>query len=375
MIVFLTLIYVAILFVLIRAKIVPNTKPVWGTTGVWIVLLTVFLFFPMQWGAPSGPVRVMTRVVQIVPNVAGQVVEVVAEPNVPLVEGDVLFRIDTVPFQLSLDLAEANLVRVLTQSKQDSDTLASAQAGLRQAIAAQTLAQSRYDDDKALVDSGTYAENRLEVRISNLDQAAAAVDTARSSVTRAETELGAVMPNGKVAKVAEAETTLEQARWNLDQTVVRAPGNGFVTNLALSVGQRVVSLPFAPAMAFVDTSEAGPVVQIHQIYLRHIKPGQQVEIAVKTLPGKLISGTVDRIVPAVSGGQAQVSGSIAAATPVASEPFFVRLAIDNPEDSVFLQPGAVGTAAIYTDSVGATHVIRKVMMRMNSILNFINPVL
>ena len=62
------------------------------------------------------------------------------------------------------------------------------------------------------MDSGTYSESRLERRVSDLDQASAAVDSARASITRAEAELGAVMPNGKIAKVVEAETGLEQAR-------------------------------------------------------------------------------------------------------------------------------------------------------------------
>jgi multidrug resistance efflux pump len=375
MIVFLTLIYVAVLFVLIRVKILPDTKATWATTGVWMLLLLIFLFIPMQWGAPSGPVRIMTRVVQIVPNVAGQVVEIVAEPNVPMKQGDILFRIDPVPFQQVVDIAEANLVRVQAQSKQDLEALKTAQASVRQATAQEDLAQSRYDDDKKLVDSGTYSENRLELRNSNLDQASAALDSALASVTRAEAELGAVMPDGRVAKMAEAETSLEQARWNLDQTIVRAPGDGYLTNMALAVGQRVVSFPTAPAMVFVDTAEAVPVAQIHQIYLRHIEPGQKVEIAMKTRPGKLIFGTVDRVFPAVSGGQAQVSGSIAGAAQVASEPFLVRINYDDPEDAVFMPPGSVGIVAVYTESVGATHVIRKVMMRMTAILNYLNPML
>ena len=375
MIVFLTLIYVAVLFVLIRAKILPDTKATWATTGIWMVLLLIFILIPMQWGAPSGPVRIMTRVVQIVPNVAGQVVEIVAKPNTPMKKGDVLFRIDPIPFKQAVDIAKANLVRVQAQSKQDLDALQTAQASLRQATAQKNLAQLRYNDDKKLVDAGTYSQNRLDRRISDLDQASGAVDSSNASVTRAETELGAVMPDGQSAKVAEAATTLEQALWNLDQTIVRAPGNGYATNLALSVGQRVVTLPFAPAMAFVDTAESGPVAQIHQIYLRHIKPGQKVEIAMKTRPGKLIFGTVDRVIPAVSGGQAQVSGSIAAAMQISPEPFLVRINTDEPEDVLLMEPGSVGTVAIYTESVGATHVIRKVMIRMTAILNYLNPAL
>lgn len=375
MIVFLTLLYVALLFILIRAKILPDTKATWATTGVWIVVLFIFLFIPMQWGAPSGPVRILTRVVQIVPNVGGQVIEVTAQPNTQMKKGDVLFRIDPVPFQHALDLAQANLVRVKAQSQQDEEGLKSAQASLRQASARQTLAQARHDDDKKLVESGAYSENRLDARLSELDQAIAAVDSANAAVTQAETELGAVMADGKIAKVAEAETRLEQAQWNLDQTVIRAPMDGYVTNMALAAGQRVATLPLAPAMAFVDTSDFGPVAQIHQIYVRHIKPGQHVEIAMKTHPGKLIFGTVQSVVPAVSGGQVQVSGNIASPVEVAPEPFIVRLNVDNVDDDVFMQPGSVGTVAIYTERVGATHVIRKVMIRMTAILNYLNPAL
>ncbi|MEP2531022.1 biotin/lipoyl-binding protein [Shimia sp.] len=375
MIIFLALIYVAVLYVLIRAKILPDSKVTWASTGVWIVLLLIFLFIPMQWGAPSGPARVLTRVVQVVPNVSGQVIEIAAEPNVPMQQGDVLFRIDPVPFQQAVDIAQATLVQTQARAKQDQDSLKTAEAGLRQAVAQVTLAQSRFDDDQKLVDSGVYSENRLERRQSDLDQAQAGVESAEASVRLAETELGAVMPDGKIAKVAEAESRLEQAEWDLEQTVVRAPGDGYATNMALAVGQRVVNLPLAPSMAFVDTSESTAVAQIHQIYLRHIEPGQQVEIAMKTRPGELIMATVDQLVPAVSGGQAQVSGAIAGSQQYGAEPFMVRLTPVHPEDTAFLRPGAVGTVAIYTESAGATHIIRKVMMRMSAILNYLNPAL
>lgn len=375
MIIVLTLPYCALLFVLIRLGILPNSKATWGTTGGWILLLLIFLFIPMQWGAPSGSARVMTRVVQIVPNVSGQVIEVAAEPNQPMQKGDVLFRLDPLPFQHSVDLAEATLVRVQTQSKQDIEVLEDAKANLRRTIAGAELAQSRYDDDAQLVESGVYSANRLEKRKSDLDQAQALVDSARTAVSRAEAEVGAVMPDGELAKVAEAIAQLDQARWNLEQTVVYAPGPGFATNVAVAAGQRAVSIPLAPTMAYVDTSEVMLIAQIHQIYLRHIKPGQPIEITMKRLPGLVFSGTVDQIVPAVSGGQAMVGGMVAPASQVLSEPFHVRINLDDPKLMAEFDPGSVGMVAIYTNSASATHIIRKVTVRLTAILNFINPAL
>ena len=373
MIVFLTLIYVVVLFVLVKFKVLPNSKATWLSTIGWMVILLIFLFIPMQWGAPSGPVKVLTRAVPIVPNVAGQVVEVVAEPNVPMQEGDVLFRIDPEPFEIAVERAQATVSRVEAQIRQDRENLASARAQLRQAIARRDLAQSRFDDDSQLVESGTISENRLETRQSDLDAAQGSVDQAQAAVSRAEVELDALTPDGVVAKLAEAQAALDQAQWNLEETIVRAPTEGFVTNLAITEGQRVVSLPFAPAGVFVDTAEKALVVQVHQIYLRHLQPGQPAEIAFKIRPGELVTGTVDTIFDISSQGQAQVTGTVFQAGEIVSEPFIVTIIPDDPDILETIPPGAAGLAAMYTESVAATHVIRKVIIRMNSILNYIRP--
>ena len=60
----------------------------------------------MGWGAPQGPALVVRNSVQIVPNVAGEVIEVPVDPNKPLKAGDVLFRIDPVPYKAQVDASE-----------------------------------------------------------------------------------------------------------------------------------------------------------------------------------------------------------------------------------------------------------------------------
>ncbi len=373
MIVFLTLAYVAILFVLVKLKVLPNSKTTWLSTIVWMIVLLIFLFIPMQWGAPSGPIKVLTRAVSIVPNVNGEVIEVVAKPNEPLQEGDVLFLIDPEPYKIAVQQTQATVARVEAQIRQDRESLASAEAQLRQAIAQRNLAQARFEDDRQLVQSGAISENRLETRQSNLDTAQGAVDQAQAAVSRAQVELDALTPDGVVAKLAEAQAALAQAQWNLEQTTVSAPSNGFVTNLAITEGQRVVPFPFSPAGVFVDTSEKAIIVEIHQIYLRHLKPGQPVEMTFKTRPGVLLTGTVETILDVASQGQAQVTGSVYQAGQIVSEPFIVTITPDDPDLLDAIPPGAAGIAAIYTESAGATHVIRKVVIRMNAILNYIRP--
>ncbi len=313
MIAFLTLIYVALLFLLIKLGKLPNSKTVWLTVIPYEVILVMGLFIPMQWGAPTGSARVMTYSVAIVPNVSGQVSEVPAQANVPLQKGDILFRIDSTQYQAALDGLKAQL----------------------------RLAQTRESQARQLVAQDAGSVYELQTYEAQIDGLNAQIDA---------------------------------AMYSLRETTVRAPADGYVTNVVLRPGARVSSFPIAPAMAFIDTSETGVVAQIHQIYTRYIEAGQEAEVTFKTMPGKVFPATVMYLVPATAQGQAAVSG--AAVQPLASMtpgPFMVRLKMDDPDIEARLMPGALGEVAIYTQHTKATHLIRRVMIRMNAILNYISP--
>ncbi len=176
------------------------------------------------------------------------------------------------------------------------------------------------------------------------------------------------------AQVLGLQAQLDAAEYNLRETVVRAPSEGFVTNLALRPGMRASNFPFYRAMAFVDTAESDLVAQIQQIYARYIEPGQEVEIAFKGLPGHVYNGTVKFLIPATAQGQVQVTG--AAVQPQASippGPFSVRIIVDDPELTKLPPPGAVAQVAIYTSKTRVAHVIRRVMIRMTAIMNYFVP--
>ncbi|MBL4599341.1 MAG: HlyD family secretion protein [Rhizobiaceae bacterium] len=314
MIVFLTLIYVGVLALLVKMKIVPNKPGTWLSIIAWVVVLFVALFIPMQWGAPAGPVRILTYSVQIIPNVSGPVSKVIVEPNQPMKKGSILFEIDDTLFKSSVSAIKAQL-EYQEKRLQQFKKLASSNAGTR-----------------------------------------FQVEETQAQVDRLKAEFAA-------------------AEWNLQETVIRAPSDGFVTTLALRPGQRVTNMPFMPAMTFIDTSKKLVGAQIHQIYLRHLKVGQPVEIAFKAVPGRVFSGKVETVIEVSSQGQVVISGTVMPTQQVQAEPFFVRIELDEDPMLKQLKPGMVGTTAIYTESVGATHIIRKVMIRMEAIINYVNPML
>jgi multidrug resistance efflux pump len=312
MIVFLLNVYLVILFLLVWLKIVPFNL-FWKISPLLVLLvLMVGLFIPMGWGAPWGQVVVGRQSVQIVPDVAGEVIEVAAAPNTPLKANDVLFRIDPVPFRAQVDALEAQL----------------AFSKLRH----QQMTQLQHGD------------------------AGRAFDVQQRD-----------------AEVKQLLAQLAGAKWNLEKTVVRAPADGYVTNVALRKGARVSSLPLAPVMAFIDTSETLLAVTVPQIYARYIAPGQPVELTFKYLPGEIFTGRVETVLQAIASGQVQPSGYAVAPKDVASAPFVVRIGLDDTKLAKRLPAGSTGDAAIYTEHVKAAHVIRRVMLRMTAILNYINP--
>ena len=312
MIVFLLLVYLTILYFLVRFKIVPFNL-FWKISPVLVfLLLLVGLFIPMNWGAPQGPMLVMRHSVPIVPNVAGEVTEVPVEANTPLKAGDVLFRIDPVPFQAQVDALKAQLKLQETRLAQMTELQATG--------------------------SG---------RAFNVEQRQAAVD--------------------------QLKAQLKAAQWNLDKTVVRAPADGYVTNLALRKGARVATLPLSPVMAFIDTSDTIIGVEIQQIAARYIKPGQPVEMAFKFMPGKIHTGRVQAVLQAVESGQTRASGTAVAPPAVTAVPVVVRVVLDDKEFAKRLPAGSIGKAAIFTDHVKMAHVIRKVILRQYAILNYVNP--
>jgi multidrug resistance efflux pump len=312
MIVAMLCVYLVLLFALVRLHVI-RFNLFWKVSPfIVLLLLNLGLFIPMGWGAPQGPVLVVRNSVAIVPDVAGEVVDVPVEANKPLRAGDVLFRIDPVPFEAQVKAIEAQLK-----------------------LSATRLAQMTQLFER---DSGRGFD--VEQRQSEVDQ---------------------------------LKAQLEGAKWNLDKTVVRAPADGYVTNVALRKGARVTNLPLAPVMAFIDTSASIVGVEIAQIDARYIEPGQPVEATFKFKPGQVYSGKVESVLQAVATGQVQASGLAVTPKSIASVPFVVRVRLDDAELVQRLPAGSTGDAAIYTEHVKLAHVIRKVLLRQIAITNYVNP--
>jgi multidrug resistance efflux pump len=142
----------------------------------------------------------------------------------------------------------------------------------------------------------------------------------------------------------------------------------------LRPGSFAVPLPAMPAMTFVE-EEFMVVAFFHQNELHQVKPGDDAEIILRTLPGEVIKAKVDSIVWAQGQGQSPMSNNLpqtGLATPIGDR-FPVKLLVEAKHRDVFLAAGAQGDAAIYTERLEMIHILRKVIMRIGTKVNYLIP--
>jgi multidrug resistance efflux pump len=362
----------------IVSQVIVITIPIIGLT-LLILLLNIV--------APSShDIRVINYVVPINPPVRGLVTEVPIEPNRPIKKGDVLFKIDPTPYQISVKNYEAQLAQLQVQlvtaeaSARNLGEQVKSATGEKEAVASKLqLAQKRAEQYKELAESGAgnqFDYEQAQADVANLQGQLASLV---ASETQAQEKLSAKTPEGEQdevanakAQIARAEAQLADAKWELSQTTYYAPANGTVVALTLRPGAMAVPLPMSPAMNFVE-DEQWIIAIYHQNEVRKIKPGQEAEVAFEMYPGRIVKCKVDSIMWATAQGQLPI-GSMNAAGGVAPIPPYclaVRLLTDGKDQDLFLAAGAHGAGAVFTDSGEPIHILRKVIVRVGAKLDWL----
>jgi len=321
------------------------------------------------------------------------------EPNRLVKKGDVLFRIDPTPYELKVRSLKAQLANSVASSHELTEQIVGAggkvtesrggilqaQSKIREVQSKLDLAQMRVAQNRELVKTGAGDKFTMERAEADLRELEAQLDNARSQLAQSRaTEVQALAnerqlqqrSEGKFeneyAPVAAIRAQLENAKWELSQTTVTAPTTGYAINVQLRPGSFTTAFPITPAMTFVE--EKYQVIALyHQNELQLVKPGDEAEFALNTYPGRIIKAHVDSIVWAQ--GQGQIANSTQLPTtaygPMPAGRFPVRLSVDDKDKDLFLPAGAVGDGAIYTDHVEAIQIIRKVIVRVGTKLDYL----
>jgi multidrug resistance efflux pump len=352
-----------------------------------IFALTALILFLNIVAPSSSDVRVINYVVQVVPRVAGRVIEVPVEANRPVKKGDVLFRIDPVPFQQELRALEAKLPELTAKldtarayQRELEEQLKSARSTRTAVSARLALAERREKQTAELASTGAGSVFDREQAETEAASLRAELASATATMAQVEQKLSARTDEDQLSEVAQAQAAIEQLRaqiveatWQLEQTTVYAPADGSVINLQLRVGSYAANLPMAPVMSFVE-KEQWVMAMYAQNELRYVAPGNEAEIALKVMPNRIIKCKVDSVVWASSTGQLPIGGMLPGQNvtqPVPPGKIAVRLRPVGADQTTFLAMGAQGQGAIYTERGALIHIIRKVIIRVGTKLDWL----
>ena len=313
----LILTYTAICIVIFKVFNIPLTKWTVPTAVLGGVVLIGTLIFVMNYNHPYSEIgREYFVTTPIVPAVSGTVVEVPVDPAVDLQQGDVLFKLDPIPFQNRVSSLTAQIVLAREDAERATTLLKSRNISQRDAEAAYT-------------------------RLENL--------------------------NGQ----------LLTAEFELDMTVVRAPTDGYVAQMALRPGMRAVAAPLRPVMIFVHKESMYFIGWFRQNSMLRLTVGDEAEVAFDGIPGRVFAGKVAGVLPALKEGQLQASGTLI--NPLAA-PYpgriAVRIKITDPAFEEFrdkVPGGAYAQAAVYSEHFHHVAIMRKILLRMSSWMNYLFP--
>jgi RND family efflux transporter MFP subunit len=289
--------------------------------GIGVVMIGAIVFAWWTFAPTAVDGRGFQYVIPIVPNVAGQVIEVPIEGNQVVNKGDVLFKIDPTPYQFKVDQLRASI---------------------DQAEAQKDLAEIEVKRATGLVKASAGPQSQL-------DQWNAQLASTSASIASLTAQLG-------------------DAEWRLDETVVRAPSAGFVFNLQLRPGNYVTTIPMASSVSFVSNEKHMVLASFSQSAIRYIQVGDAVEMVFRSIPGKVFSGKVARLARASGSSQLTASGQLPTFTgqPENSR-WGVIIDFDNQEEAELLpQSAGASIIAVYTEKGKPVHIISKVVMRMNA---------
>lgn len=294
----------------------------------------------------TSQAAVDTFLVQIAPEVTGQVEFVGVTDNRPVKKGQVLFRIDREPFEIAVRSAEANLAAALQSADVAEVEIQVALAQLNKQRVDLATSRELGGIITDLVDEGALARTTGIRAESDTAKSEADLTRGQAEVARARRRLGESGVNNSA--VRQAIAALEQAQLNLRNTTINAPEDGVVTNLRLAVGQYVGT--GQPLLSFINDGPRWISADMRENQLGNVAPGNHVLAVLDEQPGRVFEGTVDSIGWGITQGDEVPTGqlpNVQAPSGWLREPqrFPVRILLEPTDEGDQLAAGRSGAQA------------------------------
>jgi len=224
-------------------------------------------------------------------HVSGQIVQLPIKDNQQVGKGGLLFVVDPRPYRLALDTARTKLNLTEIEIKTLRDTINSAEAQLAERRVDAANAKQYLDRIVPLRQLDFVTDNDVVEARNKYKATAAGVATAASELQKAQDALGILGDVNQRVRAAQEE--IEDAQLNYDYCFVRAPFDGYVTNLNISEGQ--YANVGQPVLTLVDDRNWFVLAYFREDLLDHIRPGMHADISLLSYPGIRFQGEVQGI--------------------------------------------------------------------------------
>ena len=354
-----------------------------------IVLIAIIVALLKYWDYVTNPWtrdgQVRAQVVQITPRVSAPIIKLPIKDNQLVKAGDLLFEIDPRTFQAALDQAQAELdntrdeIEALEKQVEAAQAdveaananIERAKAGIRGYAGRVEQADAEYKRQQILIKQRATSQKRVESARGNyiavvnekanaeaqLLQMQAQLGEAEANLAKAQADLGA--PGEKNAQLRLAKAQVREAELNLEFTRVKAPVDGYVTNLNLRLGSQAVANQ--PALALVDMNSFWVHGFFRENYIEDIREGDRAIVTLMTYPDKPLDGRVDSL----GWGIAQQDGSTGSDLLPTISPTFewirlaqrvpVRIHLDKVPEGVKLRVGTTASVLVMTGTSQETN--------------------
>jgi membrane fusion protein, multidrug efflux system len=270
-------------------------------------LLPIALVAGGYWYVTGGQVMstddayVEADTVGVSTDVSGIVKEVDVLDNQHVDAGQGLYRLDPRQFQIALENAKANLAQTaltVASMKVDYQRMLSDVAAQQAQVG---LDQVNYDRDATLARSDVISKANYDQARFTLQADQSKLDSLRQQAAVQLARL-AGNPNIPVAQhpqYLQAKAHVDEAQRQLDDSVVRAPFSGIVTNVpSIAPGKYLAAS--TTAFYLVDTDHLWIDATPKETELTYVRPGQPVTVTVDTYPNADWHGVVESISPAAA---------------------------------------------------------------------------
>ncbi len=271
-----------------------------------LILLTLLWYLTGDRYTPyTQQARVQAFVVGVAPKVGGVITRVWVKNDQQVARDDPLFQIDRRDYEIAVARARADVEEARSTLAAARSAIDVARARLQAALANAEKARKDAARQEKLYkkDPGAISVRRVEIAQATLKQAEAKVDASRADLQKAiEREKGAQ------ERLLMAQTALEKARFDLENTLVRAPADGVITDLQADTGHYAGK--GKPVMTLVALHNVWIEAQFTENNLGHLEPGTPVEFVLDVLPGQVFEGEVRSIGLGVSSGRKPPPGAL-----------------------------------------------------------------